>query len=844
MSFRFLRRRKEGDRRQTARHSYECLRNLLDRNTLLLEQMSEIEADLGFYLPSSPHIQQKIVRMADETLLLAEDLNVLARGRFKGLYRTYERIRSELARKLGELRSDQEPLPFTIPLHRVVRAPRGLVGNKAYNLGRVMEILPDHVPAGFVVTTEAYWRFLHERGLFPTILPILQELTAIQDTDLLHNRLQAIRKMILNAPLPADIEQEIFGQAGLEPVPGAWAVRSSAEGEDGRFSFAGQFQSILNVQGPELPMAYRQVIQSRFQPRAFVYRRALGLREIDTPMAVLFLGLVEARSAGVLYTRDPGGQDRECMLIQSVWGLAQELVAGGMDADRFLLDRSRVEKTREERILPKTRRLVRDPEGGLMDEDLTGEEVNRSSLNPEDLKSLWEMGHSLERLFGIPLDIEWVVDPAGKPWVVQARPLVFQDPTVEILSPAAPAEKPILEGGIPIHAGRAIGPVVRVQGPLMPGKVPDGSILVVPVATPEIASLLPSIGGCISETGNPAGHAASLLREWKVPSLFGVQGALLTLQDEKSIGLDATHRKVYPGSPWPQPNRKKAQREPKPATPWEEDPICKYVFPLHLIDTASPRFRAEGCSSLHDIIRFVHEKAVETLFDLGDRQADDRKHRAKLLKTDVPLNIMVLDLGGALSEEAGTRKAVKPVEIASVPFQAIWSGIADPEVSWAGRQQVSLKGFSSVLVSSMAGSGAVGRRMGDPNYLLVARDYINMNLRLAYHYAMVDALVGESPENNFVNFRFRGGGARTDRRELRARFLSEALLRSRFTVDRRGDLVTAWFRRYPRQRCEQALAILGRLMACSRQLDMLISNVRVAHSYAERFLEGDYEAFR
>jgi pyruvate,water dikinase len=121
---------------------------------------------------------------------------------------------------------------------------------------------------------------------------------------------------------------------------------------------------------------------------------------------------------------------------------------------------------------------------------------------------------------------------------------------------------------------------------------------------------------------------------------------------------------------------------------------------------------------------------------------------------------------------------------------------------------------------------------------------MNMNLRLAYHYTMVDALVGESPENNFVNFRFRGGGARADRRELRAKFLAETLRRSRFAVDRRGDLVTAWFRRYPRARCEEALDVIGKLMACSRQLDMLIANTRIAHEYAERFLAGEYEAFR
>ena len=97
---------------------------------------------------------------------------------------------------------------------------------------------------------------------------------------------------------------------------------------------------------------------------------------------------------------------------------------------------------------------------------------------------------------------------------------------------------------------------------------------------------------------------------------------------------------------------------------------------------------------------------------------------------------------------------------------------------------------------------------------------------------------------SFVNFRFRGGGARADRRELRAKFLAETLRRSRFAVDRRGDLVTAWFRRYPRARCEEALDVLGKLMACSRQLDMLIANTRIAHEYAERFLAGEYEIFR
>lgn len=843
MAFGFKKRDAAGKSGQDARHAYECLRNLLNRNTLLLEQMSEIEADLRFSLSTSPALQNKIARTVEETLLLAEDLNVLARGRHTALYRAFERIRTELKAQLAAAASSQRLIPLTLPLAEVGKMPKGLAGNKAANLSRVMEVAPDRVPAGFVVTTEAYWRFMHEVGLFRVFLPLLQELEAIQDRDLLHHRLERIREKILNTRIPEKVEEQIFTSAGRREARSAWAVRSSAEGEDGRFSFAGQFESVLNVPDGELLHAYRRVVQSRFQPRAYLYRRGLHLQEIDTPMAVLFLRQVEAASAGVLYTLNPNNRAADCMLIQSVWGLAQDLVTGGVQGDRFSVARSGG-NVLEERVEPKTRRLVVDPQGGLLGEPIEGEDARRASLNPMDLKGLWEVGRALENHFGTPLDIEWVKDLQGKIWVVQARPLVLQEETVEVLPQKPSAERPILQGGIPIHPGRTAGPLVRVEGSTLPRKIPEGSILAVPVATPEIATLLPSLAGCISETGNPAGHAAALLREWRVPSLFGLEGALSALEGEGVIGLDATHRSVFRGTPWPDLPERRARREEGPEKSWEKDPICRHIFPLHLTEPASPRFRSEGCSSLHDIIRFVHEKAVEALFELGDRQAGRRTQKASRLKTRIPLNIMVLDLGGALEEEEQPLRTVTPQQIASVPFQAVWRGMSHPEMSWAGRGQVSLKGFTSVLVSSMAGSEAGTRKLGDRNYLLVARDYMNMNLRLAYHYTMVDALVGESPENNFVNFRFRGGGATADRRELRAQFLAETLLRSRFAVDRRGDLVTAWFRRYPRAQCEEALAMLGKLMACSRQMDMLIASKRMAHDYAERFLTGDYEAFR
>jgi pyruvate,water dikinase len=255
-------------------------------------------------------------------------------------------------------------------------------------------------------------------------------------------------------------------------------------------------------------------------------------------------------------------------------------------------------------------------------------------------------------------------------------------------------------------------------------------------------------------------------------------------------------------------------------------------------------FRPKGCKSVHDIVRFTHEKAVAAMFELGDEAGGRSRQPTWRLDSPIVLNIYVLDLGGSLPEKpTGKKGMVKPEEIGSTPFQALWRGVSDPAVSWAGRTRVSGAGFMSVMAASMADRGAAVRGLGGKNYLMVAPEYVNLNARLAYHFAMVDALVGEVPENNYVNFRFRGGGAGQDRRSLRAEFLSRVLLQESFAVDRRGDLVTAWLSRYPREASEAALALLGRLMGCARQLDMLLdSEAAVAH-FAERFRAGDYGAF-
>ena len=99
--------------------------------------------------------------------------------------------------------------------------------------------------------------------------------------------------------------------------------------------------------------------------------------------------------------------------------------------------------------------------------------------------------------------------------------------------------------------------------------------------------------------------------------------------------------------------------------------------------------------------------------------------------------------------------------------------------------------LASVLTTSLSAGSDASRALGDVSYLLVADEYINLNSRLAYHFSLVDACVSGTPSNNYISFRFAGGGAVYYRRHLRARFVEACLAHYGFLVDRRGDLVNA-----------------------------------------------------
>jgi pyruvate,water dikinase len=802
---------------------YETFRSLLTRNVVCLEILSNLEADLGHVAHGDSRIQRSVRRLVDEATLMAQELNLVSSNRYDNLYAVLEQIRRDISTSFG--RTPKEAgRALAVPLDGAESRDLALVGGKAHGLASLSQALPGAVPPGFTITTAAYQRLLEENDLRERIMLMFQDLDVVADRDQFRSRIDTIRSWITSASIPDAVRRAIDENAtGISAdATSGWAVRSSAVDEDGSYSFAGQFETLLGVGSGDLESAYLQVVASRFTERAVRYRLHVGLREIEVPMAVLFMPLVDASASGVIHTSDPKEPARGVMVVYAAHGLGKAAAMGVVHPDTILVSKER------------SPRIVKVPA------EEEGRDASRPDYVGEDaIRRLCELAHEAEASFGHPLEIEWALDRGGNIRLLQARRLQTADAGVAG-SGRKSKRKPLVEGGVTVFPGQAEGRLVSWRPEADPDSIPNGAVLVVGEPTPELAAVLPKAAAVVAAEGHPGGHAANLAREFSVPCVFRMGPATERLLLWNIASVDATNRAVYEGSLWPGMKERVAARIASARWRSPSGPLHDLVIELNLNDPDSSSFKAGSCRSVHDVLRFVHEMSVRSLFGFGDKSRRGWKGRRHQLEADIPVGFTMIDLDGSLpSEKAG----VEPADVDSIPFQAFWRGISDDRLRWTQRWQRATPGVPDSFRKAVLDGGKGPRRASDKNYAMIARNYMNLNARFAYHYAMVDAVVGQGSESNHIHFRFRGGGAGTDKKERRVRFLEEVLRGIGFGTSRRGDMVTAWFSRYPLEDSREAMEHLGRLTVCAQELDAVMNSDTDVRVFAGKFLDGEYEIF-
>ena len=804
------------------RFRYETLRSLLNKNGGALQILSDLEADLNHMHHYDKRIRRPIGRLITESLLMAQELNLMTDDRHTDLYDVLFRLRGDTDRVLAESRPAGDR-PLVVGLADPAAADPALVGGKAAGLAQLARYFPEQVPAGFVATTAAYDRLIEENHLDDRIRLLLTDLDVTEDADRFQSRTRTIRQMVREAAVNGEVEKMIQAQAEQTGPDLLWAVRSSAVSEDGPLSFAGQFDSEFQVNSRDLITAYRHVLAGRFSDRAVRYRIHHNIREVDTPMAVLFMPMIEPAAAGVIYTEDAGNAASDTLTLSAVPGLADRMVRGEVPADTFRVS------------LSSPRRIVEVVPAA-------GEKGDTGYLDESRVLGIADLACRAAEKFGHALDMEWAVDKNGAVWFLQARRLSVAGPDqTPAKATARKDESPLLEGGITIFPGRAEGPVTVLNADAPLSGVPEGAVVLVEQPRPELASILPKVAALLVMEGNPVGHLATLVREFGVPCLFRVGRHASALSVRNVVSVNATRRRVYDGSRWPGIRERVMarigagnRRSPKSGL------LYDLVLGLNLLDPDASSFKARSCRSVHDTLRFMHEMSVRAMFGFGDRQNRGLHRTSRKLDTDLPVKFQLIDLDRSIPPEL---RRVTANNVASVPFQALWRGVSDSRLVWAERWGRAMQGMPSDFKEAVLGGNKGPRRPSDKNYAIVAGDYMNLNARFAYHYAMIDAMVGPGADHNHVHFRFRGGGGREENRQRRARFLERVLRESGFGVDRSGDLVTAWLRRYPQADSEKALECLGRLIVCARQLDAVLQTDDAVKRYVAYFLDEQFGMF-
>ncbi len=835
------------------KEKFERFKKVLECNQKALEIIADMGEKLsGDYLFDRHYIETSFDELSETVLKCVHRLNTLCENRYKDLYEIYERIYDRLLQVLKG--RDDRHGPPVILLHEINKSQFPIIGGKALHLARIINDLEFPVPKGFVITTRAYHDIIFFNGLEDSLERLERLLGSHSATDEEIEKLRAMLERSIMTLRPTrqlleEIELALSHLADAGQEVRRFAIRSSAREEDMDFSFAGQFKTVLNVKGSAMEIfdAYKTVIASLFSKHVIEYRRTVLEGEGQMSIAAICQVMIDAKSSGVLYTTDPLNAASDNMVIVGNWGQGEAVVDGKMPADSFLLSKKDGLKIIDKEIADKTEALYLADKGGLERRTLPKQLQHRACLTDEQLLELARMGIKLENYFKHPQDVEWALDPDDRLLILQSRALLIKrDSGIDRSLLDLEKKYTVISSGEGLTAQQGIGygPVKIVKNIRQIDDIPDGAVLVSPRDSSVFVRAMKKVSAIVTEVGTPVSHMATICRELGVPCLVNVTGILSKLKDGMEVTVDAEERKIYKGKV----KELLVYRSCQSMNVFASSDfrllrrLLNEIARLNLIDPLIEEFRMDRCETYHDILRFIHEKAVQELIELGkDEKKLLKGHLTKRLELSIPTGILCLDLGGGVSEDA-PEDYCEFQHIVSIPFRALLKGMLTPGVWHTEIMDISLRDMVTSMIN--APKDAIDGQYSGHNVAIITKEYMNLSLRFGYHFNIVDAYCSDYPRDNHIYFRFLGGATDITKRSRRARLIAEILRAYDMNVKTKGDVVTARMGNMPRQEMERVLEILGRLIGFTRQLDVHMESDSSIQLYLDAFLTENYEVVR
>ncbi len=438
-----------------------------------------------------------------------------------------------------------------------------LVGGKNGSLGEMHKnLVPKGVnlPDGFAFTAAAYWKFLKANGLDKKLAGYFRELNPDSVKSI-----QAVgkksREAVSKGKFPRDLEEEILlaynelGQKyGKNPDV---AVRTSAVCEDmPNASFAGQFETYLNVRGgEELLNSIQKCVASTFSDRAIAYREEKKIGQLEFALSVGVIKMVRSdlASSGIMFTLDTETGFPNVVLINSIWGIGELIVKGRITPDEFYVFKPTLKQGFKSIIVKnlgrKTEKYIYSSGGGIKTAKVSPKEQLKFSLNDEEVLKLARWAVLIEEHYTqkngkwMPQDIEWAKDGKSKElFIVQSRP-----ETVHAAASGRVYEEYELKTSKkPIVVGTAVGEKIGVGNVHMVKDVSKisqfkkGEVLVTKMTDPDWVPIMRIASAIITDEGGKTCHAAIVSRELGVPAIVGTKNATNVLKNGRLVTADCT----------------------------------------------------------------------------------------------------------------------------------------------------------------------------------------------------------------------------------------------------------------------------------------------------------------
>ena len=429
------------------------------------------------------------------------------------------------------------------------------VGGKNASLGEMYKNLSSqgiNVPNGFATTSDAYWLLLEENEIKDAIEDILHDLD-ISDTSNLQSRGKKVRELILNSSLPKTLEDEIVQAYTLlskeyDVASVDVAVRSSGTAEDlPDASFAGQQESFLNVNGNEtLLIRIKQCFASLFTDRAISYRTSRGFNHFKVALSIGVQKMVRSdiSSSGVMFSIDTESGSDNLILINSIYGLGENIVSGRVNADEFFVFKETLKRGThtilKHSLGSKKEKMLYDGDKTI-NVDTSQSEQNSFSINDEEIIALASQALIIEQHYKRPMDIEWAKDGNDKKlYIVQARPETVQSKklnhiSIEKYSLDIPTDTKVLTSGRAVGEKIGTGNVRVINDTSEFASFQEGEVLVADTTNPDWEPIMKKASAVVTNRGSRTCHAAIVAREIGVSAVVGCTDATEVLRTVKSV---------------------------------------------------------------------------------------------------------------------------------------------------------------------------------------------------------------------------------------------------------------------------------------------------------------------